>query len=35
MEAEPERLDLQPQDDRTALVQRLDQYRAMATYGAF
>ena len=31
MEAEPERPDLQPQDERTALVQRLDQYRAIAT----
>ena len=31
MEAEPERPDLQPQDERTALVQRLDQYRGIAT----
>jgi hypothetical protein len=31
MEAEPEHPDLQPQDERTALVQRLDQYRAIAT----
>jgi len=31
MEAEPEHPELQPQDERTALVQRLDQYRAIAT----
>ena len=31
MEAEPEHPDLQPQDERTVLVQRLDQYRAIAT----
>jgi Protein of unknown function (DUF664) len=28
---EPEHPDLQPEDERTALVQRLDQYRAIAT----
>jgi len=31
MEAELEHPDLQPQDERTALGQRLDQYRAIAT----
>jgi len=29
--AETEHPDLQPEDERTALVQRLDQYRAIAT----